>query len=650
MALSNRPASELTPVPRDADLRRVPAAAEGRAKPLSMADVALDADGYWGRWQEVNAANIVWHCHEWMTREGWIHNFEAAASGALPAQRRGREFTDSDVFKLIEAMSWEQGRRPDPRLEDALVALIDTIAAAQEPDGYLNTNFGRPGQAPRYADLEWGSELYNYGHLLQAAVARVRSSGPDRLLEVATRVADHVCDVFGEGGIESVCGHPEIELGLIEFARLTGVERYREQAALFLERRGHRTLADIEFGRGYFQDDVPIREATVFRGHAVRATYLAAAAVDLAVDRDDAELLQTVRGQLDRTLATRTYITGGMGSHHQDEAYGSDFELPSDRAYAETCAGVGLFMLAWRLLLATDDARYGDLMERVLFNVIATSPSADGREFFYVNTLHQRALPDPADASHSSLQVVTGGRAPWFRVSCCPTNVSRTLSTLDGYVAVAQPDGLGLVLYTDARIRTRLEDGREVAVDIHTHYPDDGRVTIHVPGGAAAPWSLRLRIPGWADAATVRRGDGRREPASRGWFVIRVGGEAETIELDLALRPRIMSGDPRIDATRAAAAVEYGPRVYCIESVDLPAAAHVDRFVLDPGRPLRVVDDAIVADGVVEDLPDPAWPYGEAGGPPPSAHPVSARLTPYNEWARRGPSTMRVWMRAEERS
>ncbi len=329
---------------------RLPAAAEGVVRPLSMDEVTLAPEGYWGVGQEINAPSIVEHCAHWMETEGWVDNLIAAAEGTLPGARRGREFTDSDVYKLIEAMSWENGRRPTPELEASIRRLIEIVGNAQEPDGYINTNFGRPGQADRYSDLEWGSELYNYGHLLQAAVARVRTTGPDRLLEIATRVADHICDTFGEGGIESVCGHPEIELGLIELARVTGDERYRRQAELFLDRRGHHVLEDIEFGRSYYQDDVPLRDATVFRGHAVRATYLAAAAVDLGIDRGDDSLVEVIRRQLDRTLGRRTYVTGGMGSHFQDEAFGLDFELPSDRAYAETCAGVGSFMLAWRLL------------------------------------------------------------------------------------------------------------------------------------------------------------------------------------------------------------------------------------------------------------------------------------------------------------
>src|SRR5690606_11757002 len=225
------------------------------------------------------------------------------------------------------------------------------------------------GQGARWSDLEWGHELYCLGHLFQAAVARARTrpEADDGLLEVARRAADLGCGVFGDGGIRSVCGHAEVEVALAELARVTGEQRYLEQAKLFVDRRGHGVLADIEWGRGYFQDDVPVREAQVLHGHAVRANYLAAGAVDVAVETGEAELLDALRSQWERTVARRTYITGGQGSHHQDEAFGDDFELPSDRAYSETCAGVGSVMFSWRLLLATGEARYADLIERTLY-------------------------------------------------------------------------------------------------------------------------------------------------------------------------------------------------------------------------------------------------------------------------------------------
>src|SRR5690606_28326311 len=301
-----------------------------------------------------------------------LANFDRVAAGTTGPDRPGWSFSDSEVYKLIEALSWEFGRSGNPAADEAVRRLTARIAPAQDPDGYLNTCYGHAHQQPRYSDLEMGHELYCTGHLLQAAVARLRTTGEDELVRVARRAADHVCETFGDDGLRAVCGHPEIEIGLAELGRALCEERYLEQARLFVDRRGHGTLRDIPLGRAYFQDDVPVRKADTWRGHAVRALYLAAAAVDVAVEYDDASLLDAVRRQWAHAVARQTYLTGGMGSRHQDEAFGADWELPPDRAYCETCAGVASVMVSWRLYLATGDIRYADLIERTFLNVIAT--------------------------------------------------------------------------------------------------------------------------------------------------------------------------------------------------------------------------------------------------------------------------------------
>jgi DUF1680 family protein len=260
-----------------------------------------------------------------------------------------------------------------------------------------------------------------------------------------------------------VCGHPEIELGLVELGRALGEQRYVDQALLFVDRRGHGTLGDHAFGREYYQDDVPVRDADAWRGHAVRALYLSAAAVDVAVERKDQVLLEAIARQWANTVARHTYLTGGMGSHHQDEGFGRDWVLPADRTYCETCAGVGSVMVSWRLFLATGDVRYADLIERTFFNIVATSVREDGRAFFYANTLHQR-VPSPAVTDDEvSPRASSSMRAPWFDVSCCPTNLARTLATWHTYAAAIDRTGLSICQYAAATVRTTLQDGREIA-------------------------------------------------------------------------------------------------------------------------------------------------------------------------------------------
>ncbi|MGW0944756.1 glycoside hydrolase family 127 protein [Streptomyces sp. NPDC002623] len=613
----------------------------GRLRPLGLDEVRITG-GFWARRRHTNATATLDHCHDWMERVRWIGNFRAAVAGRIQHERRGREFADSDVYKLLEAMAWEGGHG------NALDAITEAIAPAQEPDGYLNTAFDRPGQQARYSDLEWGHELYCYGHLIQAGVAQIRAEGDGELAKIARRAADHVCAAFGPGGIERVCGHPVIEPALVELARATGEQRYLDQARLFVDRRGHRTLADGEFGRVYHQDDLPVRQATVFRGHAVRALYLASGAVDVAVETGDDDLLAAVVRQWEATVARRTYLTGGMGSHHRDEAFGDDFVLPPDRAYSETCAGVASVMLSWRLLLATGESRFADLAERTLFNVVATSPAEDGRAFFYANTLHRRRRGTVPRADTDSPRAESSLRAPWFAVSCCPTNVARTLALLPAYLATADDHGIQLHQYVDAEIATG-----GLALTVRTDYPYGGSVTVRVDRTPDHPWTLSLRVPDWTRGGTawLTAPDGSRRAAAPGTATVtQVFRPGDEIRLDLPVGPRWTAPDPRIDAVRGTLAVERGPLVYCAESVDLPDGHEVDAVRVDPSTAPQdgpggtvVVDGDVTADDAPSEEPWPYRPFDAATGPS-AAGRAGIVLVPYHSWANRGPSTMRVWL------
>ncbi|MFC4554507.1 glycoside hydrolase family 127 protein [Georgenia faecalis] len=614
--------------------------------PLGMDTVRIDG-GFWGQRQDLNGAVMIPHCLHWEHEVGWVGNFSALLEGRLAEDRRGREFSDSDVYKLLEAMAWEIGRSGSPALQETFDGIVALVAACQQPDGYLNTQFGNAGQRPRYSDFEMGHELYSTGHLVQAAVARLRTGFglEDRLVAVALRAADHVCEVFGADGLERVCGHPEIEVALAELYRATGEERYLDQAHLFLERRGRGTLRDIEFGRAYFQDDVPLREADAFRGHAVRALYLAAAAVDAGVELDDGGLVDAIERQYRRTLARRTYLTGGMGSHHQDEAFGQDFELPPDRAYCETCAGVGSVMVAWRLLLARGDLRYADVIERALYNVVAASPAEDGRAFFYTNTLHQRSAGTPLPSDEPSPRASGAGRAAWFEVSCCPTNVSRTLAQLGTYVATRSADGVQLLQFVPGTVSAELGAGRRVTLEVTTAYPHDGHVRIEVVEAPPGPWELTVRIPHWADGASVDLNDGRGpQPASAPAFVHRGSLAAGTVvDVAIPLVPRWVYPDERIDAVRGCVALERGPLVLCAESLDQPGGVDVAGLEVDPSGPVAGADGTVVAAGWHVDLPGEPDPY--RGAPRRRARErADVHFVPYYSWGNRGPSTMRIWV------
>ncbi|AQP48180.1 hypothetical protein BW730_12405 [Tessaracoccus aquimaris] len=603
----------------------------GPLRPLGIDAVTIDG-GFWADRQRLNAEAIIPHALKWETRVGWIPNFGYALDGTIAEHRHGREFSDSDVYKLIEAMSWEAGRTGDPGLEAEIERLGAMVEAVQREDGYVSTKFDNPGQDTRYSDFEWGHELYCFGHLIQAAVARIRTGHPDSaIVRVGLRAADHVLREFGDGAREAVCGHPEIEVALAELSRATGDARYVEQARLFVDRRGHGLLPDIEWGRSYYQDDEPYRSSTVLRGHAVRALYLTAAAVDIAVEQGDAELLDVARRQYDAALARRTYLTGGMGSHHQDEAFGEDFELPPDRSYCETCAGVGSIMVAWRLLLATGDLSYGDVIERTLYNIVAASPAEDGQAFFYANLLHRRTPAAAAPADEQVPRANSSLRAPWFEVSCCPTNVSRTLASLGGYLAAGTDDGVALVLYAPATLTVG-----DVRLRVETGYPYDGEVKVHVEQ-APAPFALDLRIPAWAEGAAV---DG--SAASPGAFRVEGVAEGDVVVVNLPVGPRITRPDARIDAVRGTVAVERGPLVLCVESVDLPEGMSVNDLEVYPERGVAADGRGAVIQGRRLDRGDSGWAYGSPHEAPRGD--LAIPLVPYHSWGNRGPVTMRVWL------
>lgn len=627
--------------PRDAAAPVVPPGS--RRVGVGIDQVHLDPSGFWGRRQHTNRRATLEHCRSWMEQLGWLENFDRVARGDRTSGRPGWQFSDSEVYKLLEAMAWELGRLPDDDLQQTYDTLVERVRAAQDADGYLNTAFGHPGLPARYSDMAMGHELYNIGHLLQAAVARLRTHGTDALVETAKRAADHVWAEFGEYGRPSICGHPEIEVGLMEFGRALKDDRYIRQAALFLERRGHgilpvRPLLSAE----YFQDDQPIRSATVLRGHAVRALYLSAAAVDAAVDDGDLDFVDTLERQWAHTVERRTYLTGGMGSRHQDEGFGDDFELPADRAYCETCAGVGSVMFAWRLYLATGDVRYADLIERTLFNVIATSPSEDGRAFFYANPLQQRVRAAAPDEGVNA-RAEGGSRAPWFDVSCCPTNVARTFASLAAYSA-ADDDGAAVILqYMAGRVAVA-----GYTMDVETQYPVDGRIRITV---VEAPTSgrLRLRIPSWSAAASLAVSGRSPQQVGPGWAHVEDLVAGDVVDLDLDVAPRLTWPDPRIDAVRASVAVERGPLVLCVESTDLPPGVDLQDIAIDTTSAPRIHGDGAEIDvrvRMTRDTPPGRVPYGA-----PSATTARKRipvsLIPYHRWAERWPTTMRVFLPVE---
>lgn len=614
-------------------------------RPLDPSDLTIDG-GFWGQFQDLNGHAIIQHCLHWVERIGWVDNFDAAAEGR-PFPHAGVAFVDSEVYKLLEAMAWQLRRGPEPRLTAQYQDLVARVAAAQEADGYLHTAFGREGQPPRYSDLEWGHELYCFGHLFQAAAAALQAGIDSDLPRVALALAGHVYREFGPEGRDNVCGHPEIELALVELHRATGEPRHLELARWFIERRGRGTLGEIGYGPAYFQDDLPVREAHTLRGHAVRALYLAAGAVDVAVDTGDENLLRAVSRQWEHAVARRTYLTGGMGARHQDESFGEDYELPPDRAYAETCAAIASVMLSWRLLLATGDLRHADLIERTLYNNVISSPRADGRAFYYVNTLHQRVAGAVPDEDRHSTRALASLRAPWFAVSCCPTNVARTLANLGRYFASASEHALHVHQYADLTVHTRLDDGSEIGLQVRTGYPNDESVSVTLLRDLDSGVAISLRVPAWARGHAVLHDGSEHVTANDETVVVHGPRPAGTrFTLTLPMAPRITRPHPRIDAIRGQVAIERGPFVLAVEDVDLPDGVTVNDIAIDPDH-VRPFEDGAQVPVLLSEVADVGGtvPYTDEVSvteTPLPGRPV-ATFRPYYQWANRGPSTMRVW-------
>lgn len=598
--------------------------------PLAVSDVRLGG-GFWLDRQHANRDVSIPDGLRQLHDAGNLRNFEIAA-GRATGEVLGPIFADSDVYKWLEAAAWEYGREPNEKLLADQLAITELVAAAQDDDGYLNTVVpAREGR--RYGHPERDHEQYCAGHLIQAAVAQKRATGHDDLLDVAVRVADHLVREFGPrsatGSAGEVDGHPVIETALVELYRETGTTAYLDLAKWFVDARGHGSLERLGGNSTYLSDRVPVREATTVEGHAVRAVYLAAGATDVAIETADAALLSTLGGQYSQMAESKQYVTGGLGARWEGEAFGDPYQLPSDRAYAETCAAIGAIQWAWRLLLATGDVWYADQIERLLYNAFLPGVSLRGGEFFYVNTLHVRH-----DAHADDERSPRGGRLRWFGCACCPPNVMRTLASLGGYVATTTDAGVQLHQYVPGTVMAATAAG-ELALEVETGYPFDGAVRLTVRAAPDAPTELALRIPRWATGATLldsAGGAAGETSVDAGDYtrITRVFTAGEVIELRLPTTPRVTSPHPRVDAIRGCIAIERGPLVYAFEGVDQRSGV-----VLDDVR----VDATTIADTTAADLVP-----GLVGVGVRTADGEVLTGIPYFAWANRGADDMRIWL------
>ena len=609
-------------------------------RPLPAAAVVLDG-GLLARLQEMNSTTSIPRGAEHLEREGAWRNFDDVASGDASDDYFGPCFEDGEAYKWLEAVAWDAGRTGDPRLIEWLASGSARIAEAQDADGYVNTYVQRGRRASRYSQLAWDHEIFNMGAMIQSAVAQYRATGSADLLAVAVRAADHLDATFGPGRIEGTCGHPVVELALVELYRTTGERRYLDLAGYFVDVRGHDIIDPTHrFSSDYHSDRVPVRETTVPEGHAVRAIYLAAGATDVAIENGDGELLAALERQWQNMVEQKMYVTGGLGARWEGEAFGDPYELPSDRAYAETCAAIAGIQWNWRLLLATGEPKYADLLERQLYNAVLPGIALDGDSYFYANALQLHADSVAVDS-----RMAAGGRQHWFGCSCCPTNIMRTLASLQSYVATRTADAVQLQLITASDLELEFADGT-LRLAVRTDYPFDGRVVITVGEAPASELGIAVRIPGWALEAAAAGPGGPLSPTAGEYLTIRrrwVAGDQ--LELDLGVEPRLTAGHHRPDATRGAVAIERGPLVYAVEQIDQPSGVLVDDLSLDdPG-----IDGSVLSEEFRPDLLGGTVVVRASGqqvGTDGSGHTTGVSITalPYFMWANREVGPMRVWL------
>lgn len=586
------------------------------------------------------------HC---LQEHGVLDNFEAAARGENHGFR-GPCFADSDAYKWLEAASWFLASEPSEDLREVVDSTIEKIGRAQCDDGYLNTYVTMNTGVERWSNFDL-HELYCAGHLIQAAVAHRRATEQETLLRIATKFATHISHTFGSeaGKSRAVPGHAEIEMALIELYRCTREPAYLETARFFIESRGH-GLVGRSFGMfdlSYAQDHTPIRAMRELAGHAVRAMYYMCGVADLVAEEGDSSLRQALERLWSDMTSTKMYVTGGVGARYEGEAFGNSFELPNDRAYAETCAAIGNFMWNMRMAALTGDGKYCDVAEIALYNGILPGLSMDGSAYFYQNPL--------ADEGEHR-------RNPWYDVACCPPNIARLLASITGYTAMVSNDTIHLNFYWNGTVDAAIGDV-PVRLTVKTRYPEVGEVAVEV--GTAGRFGISVRIPGWAQSQCQMFLNGERlenVSVDTGYVRLeRTWAVGDELSWRVPVEPRWVLANPRVSADLGRAAIMRGPLVYCIESADLDAdqaSMSLDEFHADTTARL---EETSLEDEIGRAVrlqvrgewrrPSATWSgllYRDLGDTEAAAATVSItrlRAVPYFLWGNRAPGQMRVWIR-----
>ena len=583
--------------------------------------------------------------------EGRMENF-LLAGGVQEGETRGyMPFDDTDLYKIIEGASYSLISNPDPELDAYLDSLISIIETGQEEDGYLTTWRTINGQKPpatwvepgeRWEHLAASHELYNSGHMFEAAVAHFKATGKRNFLDIALKNADLLVNSFGPGKVELLPGHQIVETGLIKLFLVTGNEAYLGLSRYFLDQRGDSTTHEL-FG-SYSQDHLPVVEQNEVVGHAVRAVYMYAGMTDIAALQNDEDYRKATLRLWENMVHKKMYITGGIGASRQGEAFGENYVLPNLTAYSETCAAIGSVHWNHRLFMMTGDVKYYDVIERTLFNGLISGLSLDGQKFFYPNALE-------SDGERTFNQG-SCTRKSWFDCSCCPTNLIRFLPSVPGLIYATHEDTLFVNLYASNEAEIELNQ-KKVRVSQVTGYPWNGKVRIALDPEEQSKFTLRLRIPGWArDEANPGNlyqyiSENNSKPymfingevvnidPEDGYFKItRKWSQGDELTLDLPMTVQLTKADERVEDDLRKSSMEYGPIVYCVEEIDNPGTFNGINLSSQMQWEVRKRNDLLGGINVITGVN--------------KKDNSEFMAIPYYSWSNRGVGAMKVWLPNED--
>ena len=615
-----------------------------KLRPVPVESVHLE-DDFWAPRLRILREVTLPAQYQLLEETGRIFNFRRAA-GKQKGDFKGLFFNDTDLYKWLEAAAFSLVSAFDQKLYDLAQQAIADIAAAQDEDGYLDTYFTFDRKKDRWTNLREMHELYCAGHLLQAAVAFYRATGEHNLLEVARRFADLIASVFGPDARAGTPGHPEIEMALAELYRTTANKKYLDLAKFFIDKRGmgfigRREWFGIVLSDTYYIDHKPFRELTEIVGHAVRSLYLNCGATDLYLETGEQSLWEALVRLWHNMTERKMYVTAGVGTRHEGEEFGDDYELPNARAYTETCAAIANVMWNWRMLMATGDAGFADVMELALYNGVLSGISLDGKEYLYVNPL--------ADQGKHR-------RQRWYVCACCPPNITRLLASLPGYFYSTSSEGIWIHLYAENTAHLDIM-GSSVAIIQRTKYPWNGEFEVILQPEKEVSFSLFLRIPGWCrEAKVLANGQPLKIPIQPGKYVKiqRLWKSGDRVHLSFSMPIERVVCHPYVMENTDQVALRRGPLIYCVEQVDNPDC-DVRSLMLPSNSPLEegwmpnllngvtvIRGEALAIDA--EEFNDHL--YRLVTDVSPKVRPTHFTAIPYYAWANREPGPMTVWIRS----